>query len=104
MRSGLMRDWLVFEKPEKQRNETGELEATWTECFRCRAYRKKQAALSGDVQANEDFIGQTAVFLTWNYPVISYELRVRWDGRWWEIRLLEPRGTELTITLKRLDE
>ena len=104
MMSGLMRDLLVVESATTIRNETGELEKQWEETFRCMAYKKKQAQLSGDVQAHEAFIGQTAVFLTWNYPQITYENRIRWDGRLWEIRLLERREAEMTITVKRLDE
>lgn len=102
--SGLMRDLLIVESATTTRNETGELEKQWAETFRCMAYKKKQAQLSGDVHAHESFIGQTASFLTWNYKEISYDNRIRWDGRLWEIRLLERREAEMTITLKRLDE
>lgn len=104
MMSGLMRDELVFESAVSNRNETGEIEKEWSESFRCMAYKKKQTAQSGDVQAHESFIGQTVSFLTWNYPQITYDNRVRWDGRLWEIRLLERRTAELTITLRRIDE
>ena len=104
MRAGLMTDMLSFESPSVQQNQTGEMEKTWTECFRCRAYRKKHAALSGDEQAREEFLSQTVVFQTWRYPKITYDCRVRWSDSLWEIRLIEPRGNELTLTLRRIDE
>lgn len=104
MRAGQLKECLVFESATVATDCTGAEVKTWTECFRCRAYRKKQQAMQGDEQAMEVFLGQTVVMLTWNYPEVDYAWRVRWAGWLWQIRLIERTGAEMTITLRRIDE
>lgn len=104
MKAGILRDILVFEGFTQVRNETFGITKTWSPCFRCRAYRKRQTSLSVDEQAREEFIGVTVQFTVRKYPQIRYGLRVRWSGQLWDIRMIDPGIDRLTLTLKRLDE
>lgn len=104
MKASILRDILVFESFTTERDETHALVKTWKPCFRCRAYRKKQSSLSGDELAREEFLGISVQFITRKYPQITDERRVRWNGKLWEIRMIEPGVDRLTLTLKRLDE
>ncbi len=103
MRAGLMRDVLVFESPVEETTPSGFVRKEYKEVFRCRAYRKKQSIVSGDERAKEEFLGQMAVFQVRAYPKIDYQCRVRWANCVWEIKMIEQRPGELTLTLKKID-
>lgn len=103
MRAGLLKYTLVFEEPVKEKTETGFIRKDYREVFRCRAYRKKQTLLSVDESAYEQFIGQTTVMQVRKYPQIKYGCRVKYADSVWEIKMIEPDGNELTLTLKKID-
>lgn len=104
MRAGLMRDILVFQKKETVQTASGSMKDTYSEVFRCRAWRRKQSIVSGDEQAKEIFLGQMAVLRVRKYPEITYQCRVEWADCLWEIKMIEPDGNELTLTLKKIDK
>lgn len=103
MRAGLLKYTLVFESPVEVKSATGAIIKEYREIFRCRAQRKKQTLLSVDENAYEQFIGHTTVMQVRKYPQIKYGCRVRYADSVWEIRMIEPVGNELTLTLKKID-
>lgn len=103
MRAGLLKYTLVFEAPIEVKSSTGAINKEYEEIFRCRAQRKKQTLLSVEENAYEQFIGQTTVMQVRNYPQIKYGCRVRYADCVWEIKMIEPAGNELTLTLKKID-
>lgn len=103
MRAGLLKYTLVFECPVEIKSATGAVIKEYREIFRCRAQRKKQTLLSVDENAYEQFIGHTTVMQVRKYPQIKYGCRVRYADCVWEIRMIEPVGNELTLTLKKID-
>lgn len=104
IRAGSLKETLIFEKPTEKETPWGNVSKEYNEIFRCRAQRKKQSIITGDENAKEVFLGQMAVFLTRKYPQISYDCHVKWAGCTWEIKMLEPYGNELTLTLKKINE
>ncbi|WP_294481848.1 head-tail adaptor protein [uncultured Bacteroides sp.] len=103
MRAGLLKYTLVFESPVEVKSATGAVIKEYREVFRCRALRRKQTLLSVDENAYEQFIGHTTVMQVRKYPQIKYGCRVRYADCVWEIRMIEPAGNELTLTLKKID-
>lgn len=103
IRAGLLRYMLVFKKPVSTVSKFGSVETTYKEVFRCRASRKKQTLVSKEDNAYEQFVNQVMVMQTRNYPQISYDCRVEYAGCTWDIKMLEPNGNELTITMKKID-
>lgn len=103
MRAGLLKYTLVFKEPVETVSEFGSVEREYREVFRCRAYRKKQTLVSKEDIAYEQFVNQTIVMQTRKYPQIKYECRVEYAGCTWEIKMIEPNGNELTITMKKID-
>ena len=103
MRAGQLKYILVFEAPLEVKPPTGAVSKEYEEVFRCRAQRKKQTLLSVDENAYEQFIGHTAVMQVRNYPQIKYGCRVRYADCVWEIKMIEPTGNELTLTIKKID-
>lgn len=83
--------------------EMGSVEKSYREVFRCRASRKKQTLFSKEDTAYEQFVNQTIVMQTRKYPQIKYGCRVEYAGCTWEIKMLEPNGNELTITMRKVD-
>lgn len=98
-----MKYTLVIEAPVEVKSPTGAVSKEYEEVFRCRAWRKKQTLLSMEENAYEQFIGHTAVMQVRNYPQIKYGCRVIYAGCTWEIKMIEPAGNELTLTLKKID-
>lgn len=103
MRAGQLKYSLVFEKPIEVISDTGFVKKEYKAFFKCRAYRKKQNLLSVSENAYEQFIGQIVVMQTRKYPQIEYGCRVQYAGSIWEIRMIEPVGNEMTLTLKKVD-
>lgn len=104
MRAGLLKDTLVFEEQVEVKSSTGFISKEYKEIFRCRAYRKKQRLLAGQEEnAHELFVHQTLVMQVRKYPQIRYGQRVRYADCIWEIKMIEPTGNELTLTLKKID-
>lgn len=103
MRAGALKEILIFEALTKEKTPSGAVSKEYKEVFRCRAHRKKQSIVVGDENAKEQFIGQMTVMLVRKYPQIDYSCRVKWAGCTWEIKMIEPRDNELTLTLKKLN-
>lgn len=103
IRAGQLRDMLVFECPIREETQWGSETKEYYEVFRCRAQRKQQSLLRGDVSAKELFTEQMVAFRTRNYPKITYDCRVKWAGCVWSVNMIEPFGNELTLTLKKID-
>ena len=103
MKAGTLKEILVFEAKNLQPTASGAVGKDYKEFFRCRAAKKNQSLVSGDEVAKEQFLGQMAVMVVRKYPQIDYGCRVRWAGFAWEMRLIEPKGNELTLTLKKID-
>ncbi len=103
IRAGLLKETLIFEALTKEKTSSGAVSKEYKEVFRCRAYRKKQSIITGDENAKEQFVGQMAVMLVRKYPQIDYSYHVKWAGCTWEIKMIEPRDNELTLTLKKLN-
>lgn len=105
MRAGLLKYVLVFEEPVEEKSPTGSTRKDYKEIFRCRAWRKKQTFLHTDEEsAHEQFVSQTTVMQVRKYPQIKYGCRVRYAECVWEIKMIEPAGNELTLTLKKTDK
>ncbi len=104
IRAGSLKDTLIFEALTKEETPWGDARKEYNEVFRCRAQRKKQSVLQGEDNAKEVFIGQMVVFLTRKYPQITYDCHVKWAECTWEIKMIEPRDNELTLTLKKINE
>lgn len=103
MRAGLLKYELVFEKPTEEVHPSGFVKKVYKEVFRCRARRAKQTLLTADQNAKEIFIGQMVQMQTRKYPLITYGCQVRYADCFWEIKMIEPTGNELTLTLKKID-
>lgn len=103
IRAGSLKEILIFEALTKEKTPSGAISKEYKEVFRCRAYRKKQSIITGDENAKEQFIGQMTVMLVRKYPQINYNCRVKWAECTWEIKMIEPRDNELTLTLKKLN-
>lgn len=104
MRAGQLNYILVFEEQVEVKSSTGFTSGKFSEVFRCRAYRKKQSLLSAEeVSAHEQFVHQTMVMQVRKYPQIKYGQHVRYAGCIWDIKMIEPFGNELTLTLKKID-
>ena len=103
MRAGLLKYILVFETPVEIKSPTGAVNKEYKEVFRCRAQRIKQTLLTVNENAHEQFIGHTTIMLVRKYPQIKYGCRVRYADCVWEIKMIEPTGNELTLTLKKID-
>lgn len=104
MRAGLLRYTLVFEEPIEIRSDFGSISKEYKEVFRCRAIRKKQTLLSKEEEnAYEQFVYQTVIMQVRRYHKIKYGLRVRYADCYWDIKMIEPNGNELTLTLKKID-
>lgn len=99
-----MKDILIILAPVSTVSASGHKKETFSEVFRCRAYRKKQSMVAGDERAREVFLGQMVVFQTRRYKVITYQCRVKWAECLWEISMIEPRENEMTLTLKKIDQ
>lgn len=103
MRAGLLKETLIIEALTAEETPSGFIRKEYKEVFRCRAQRKKQSIVQGDENAKEVFLGQMAIFLTRKYPQITYDCHVKWGGCTWEVKMIEPAGNELTLTLKKID-
>lgn len=103
IRAGSLKETLIFEALTKEKTPSGAISKEYKEVFRCRAYRKRQSIVVGDENAMEQFIGQMTVMQVRKYPQIDYSCRVKWAGCTWEIKMIEPRDNELTLTLKKLN-
>lgn len=92
MRAGLLREILVFEEATGIRTPAGSFEKEWKPVFTCKAYKKKQTVQRGDeTNAYEDFIENTVIFQTYQYPVIKDTMRVRWNNNLYRIALIDPQ-------------
>ena len=103
MRAGLLKYILVFENPVEVKSPTGAVNKEYKEVFQCRTQRVKQTLLATDENAHEQFIGHTITMQVRKYPQIKYGCRVRYADSVWEIKMIEPTGNELTLTLKKID-
>lgn len=103
MRAGSLKEVLRFEELTKVKTPTGAISKEYKEVFKCKAYRKKQSILIGDENAKEEFIGQMVVMVVRKYPNINYNCRVKWAFATWEIKMIEPDGGTLTLTLKKVN-
>lgn len=104
MRAGLLKHILVFEEQVEVKSPTGFISKEYKEVFRCRACRKKQTLLSREEEnAHEQFVHQTTIMQVRKYPQIKYGCRVKYADCTWEIKMIEPAGNELTLTLKKID-
>lgn len=104
IRAGLLKETLIFEALTKEETPWGNVRKEYNEVFRCRAQRKKQSIITGDENAKEQFVGQMTVMLVRKYSQIDYSCHVKWAGCTWEIKMIEPSGNELTLTLKKINE
>ena len=103
MRAGSLKEVLRFEELTKVKTPTGAISKEYKEVFKCKAHRKKQSILIGDENAKEEFIGQMVVMVVRKYPNINYNCRVKWAFATWEIKMIEPDGGTLTLTLKKVN-
>lgn len=91
----MLREIIVFEKPEKKKTPSGFINSEWKPFFTCKACKKKQTApRSDDINAMEEFIEKTVVFQTYRYPLIDETLRIRWNGKLYRINLIDPEPTD----------
>lgn len=92
MRAGLLTELITFEEKRGVKTPFGSTEITYVPILTCKAYRKKLSAVLGkEVNASEEFIANTIVFQTRQYPAINENLRVSYKGNTYRIRLLDPQ-------------
>lgn len=92
MRAGLLREQITFEEKRGVKTPFGSTDITYVPVLTCKAYRKKLSAVLGkEVNASEEFISNTIVFQTWQYPVINENLRISYNGNTYRIKLLDPQ-------------
>ncbi len=106
MRAGLLTERLVFKELVQEKSATGAIRKEYKPVLTCRAYRKKLSAVvdRDGVNAMEQFIGQMIVFQVRYYPVIKESQRVEYQGRDYEIKLLDrQRDNTYVITVEKLN-
>lgn len=104
IRAGQLKCRLIIEAPIEKKSEFGSISKEYKEIFTCRAYRKKQLLSNREEEnAYEEFVFQTIVMQTRNYPQIQYGCRVRYECCVWDIKMIERTGNKMTLTLKKID-
>lgn len=104
IRAGRLRELLAFKTRQRVRTASGATEDVYTEVYRCKGEKLKLTAIAADVNAYEQFLGDTVAMRVRYHPAITEQCRVVWQGHDYEIRLMD-RGTDnsYTLTLRRLN-
>lgn len=107
MRAGLLRETLIFKGLVSEQSPSGAIRKEYQPILTCKASRRKMSAVvdQSGVNAMEQFIGSIVVFQTRYYPTIKENQRVSWQGRDYEIKLLDYRKEDNSylITLEKLN-
>lgn len=108
MRAGLLREILEFKELVSEQSLSGAVRKEYKSVFSCKVHRLKLSAVvdKDGVNAMEQFIGNTVIFQTRYYPCIKESQRVVWQGRTYEIKLLDRKieDNSYQITLSKINE
>lgn len=108
MRVGLFREVLEFKELVSVQSLSGAVKKEYQGVFSCKARRIKLSAVvdKDGLNAMEQFIGSTVIFQTRYYPNIKESQRVVWQGRTYEIKLLDRKigDNSYQITLSKINE
>lgn len=107
MRTGLLREILIFKSPIETQSLSGFVKKEYKEVFRCRANRRKMSLIADKdgVSAMEQFIGHTLVFQVRNYPFIKENQHVIYNDNEYNLKMINPqiRDNSLLLTLEKID-
>lgn len=107
MRAGLLRETLVFKEPISEQSDSGAVKVVYNPVLTSRASRKKMSTVvnSDGVKALEKFVGHVVIFQVRYNPLINERQRVVWQGREYEITLLDWRREDNSylVTLNKLN-
>ena len=106
MRSGSLKDRICLLSLQETKNETGGVKKDYVCTHTIRVERRKLSAVLGNgVNASEEFIGNTIVFLSWKYPFLKENMRVRYNNIIYSITLIDPQpdSQSCLITCKKVN-
>lgn len=101
MRAGLLNEWITFYGLKEARTPSGAVEKNYDEVIlKARCYRKKLTAYAGGgLNANEEFIANTLIFQVRYNPAINERQRIGYQGRMYEIVLLDKQHKDNTYLI-----
>ena len=102
MRAGLLREIITFAALQNITSPSGAVKQEYADVLTVKAEKRKITSVNTDIDAKEEFTGNTVVFRTRAYPVINERMRVKWQGRVYNIQLLDRQldNTYLIICTK----
>lgn len=106
MRAGLLREKVIFEELTEVKTPSGFSRKEYAQVLTTKAYRKKTSVVSGDMQAFEEFTGNTVILQVRKNPRINDRQRVIYRGTTYRIKLIDPQISDNTylITCVKVDE
>lgn len=106
MRAGLLREKVIFEDLDEFKTPSGFIRKEYKAALITKAYRKKLSVVPGDMQAFEEFTGNTVILQVRKNPRINDRQRVIYNGKPYKIKLIEPQLADNTylVTCTKMDE
>ncbi|WP_106831162.1 phage head closure protein [Parabacteroides pacaensis] len=107
MRAGLLREAVVFEEFREVKTTSGFVKKEYVPVLRTKAYRKKLTYYRNEgVNAFEEFTDDTVILQVRRNLLINENLRVRYNDKYYKIRLLDLQITDNTylITCSKIND
>lgn len=89
MRAGLLRHIITFQEEKTLEMPSGAIKREWVDVTTIKAEKKKVTSVNTDIDAKEEFTGNTVIFRTRYYPAINDKMRVKFNGTVYNIQLLD---------------
>lgn len=89
MRAGLLREIVTFAALNTTRSPSGAVKQDYVDVLTVKAEKRKITSVNTDIDAKEEFTGNTVVFRTRAYPLINERMRVKWQSKVYQIQLLD---------------
>ena len=104
IQAGKLKERLIFRELQTTTTETGFQSKEYVKVYQCRGEKLKLSVVAEDINAMEEFLADTVIMKVRYNPVITENCRVEWQGRTYDIRLLDHQtDNSFLITLKRVN-
>ncbi|MCI1681443.1 MAG: phage head closure protein [Bacteroides sp.] len=91
MRAGLLREIITLLEPTESKAPSGAIRKEYVETLTIKAEKRKITSVNTDIDAKEEFTGNTVVFRTRFYPSINDKMRIKWQDRMYKIILVDKQ-------------
>ena len=104
IQAGKLREILVFKELQTRTTESGFQSKEYVQVYKCRGEKMRLSVVAENINAMEEFLADTVIMKVRYNPVIKESCRVEWQGRTYEIRLLDHQpDNSFVMTLKRVN-